>query len=171
MTRLTILCLLSCLTATGCFRGNVGPSYDRPFPLGAVSDVFWETQQTNAEATDFIIYDHEFTGNTAQLAPLTKRHLEEIAIRLEHVPFPVVIEQSEHNARPELDRARRQTVVEHLARMGVTDVEGRVIIAPAFVEGLTAPESEASYYRTLSNGFGGGGGFGRRFGGTGGFYR
>ena len=43
-----------------------GPAYDRPFPLGQVTDAHWETQQTNAEASDFIFYDHEFVGNTAQ---------------------------------------------------------------------------------------------------------
>ncbi len=75
MNRLTAFCVLLGLSATGCYHGNVRPSYDRPFPLGAVTDVFWETQQTNAEATDFILYDHEFKGNTAQLAPLARRHL------------------------------------------------------------------------------------------------
>lgn len=171
MNRMAAFCVLLGLSATGCYHGNVRPSYDRPFPLGAVTDVFWETQQTNAEATDFILYDHEFKGNTAQLAPLARRHLEEIAVRLEHVPFAVVIEQSQHNARPELDQTRRRTVIEHLARMGVTEIEGRVIVAPAFVEGLTSQESEAAYYQTLNGGLGRGGGAGRRFGGTGGFYR
>ena len=79
MNRLTAFCVLLGLSAPGCYHGNVRPSYDRPFPLGAVTDVFWKTQQTNAEATDFILYDHEFKGNTAQLAPLARRHLEEIA--------------------------------------------------------------------------------------------
>src|SRR5262245_23550989 len=57
-------------------RGGVAP-YDRPFPLGAVTDTFWETQQTNAEAADFIFHDHEFVGETAQLGPACKRHLEQ----------------------------------------------------------------------------------------------
>src|SRR5204862_7308889 len=60
---------------------------DRPFPLGQVSDSFWETQQTNAEAADFIFYDHEFRGNTAELSPGAKKHLMQVALRLEHVPF------------------------------------------------------------------------------------
>src|SRR5262245_33156917 len=58
--------------------GNRGSAQvDRPFPIGAVTDRFWETQQTNAEAADFIFYDHEFVGDTAQLTPLAKRHLEQ----------------------------------------------------------------------------------------------
>ena len=80
------------------------PQVDRPFPIGQVTDSFWETQQTNAEAADFIFYDHEFRGNTAELAPGAKKHLEQVALRLEHVPFPVVIEESPHRrparARP-----------------------------------------------------------------------
>ena len=84
-----------------------GAPHDRPFPIGQVSDSFWETQQTNAEAADFTFYDHEFRGDTAELGPGAKRHLEMVAMRLEHVPFPVVIEQSQHNAKPQLDAARR----------------------------------------------------------------
>src|SRR5262245_55881964 len=120
------------------------PQVDRPFPIGQVTDSFWETQQTNAEAADFIFYDHEFRGNTAELAPGAKKHLEQVALRLEHVPFPVVIEQSLHNAKPELDLARRQTVVEQLARLGVQNVEERVVVANAFPEGLTGIEAENS---------------------------
>lgn len=147
-----------------------GPAHDRPFPIGQVSDSHWETQQTNAEAADFIFYDHEFRGDTAELAPGAKRHLEMVAMRLEHVPFPIVIEQSQHNAKPQLDHARRQTIVMHLNRMGLTGADERVVVANAFAEGFTGIEAERSYYNgILSGGFGGGGG--RRFGGTGGMYR
>ena len=38
----------------GCRSGANGPAMDRPFPLGQVSDAHWETQQANAEASDFI---------------------------------------------------------------------------------------------------------------------
>ena len=129
----------------------------------------WETQQTNAEAADFIFFDHEFTGQTAQLAPGAKPHLEQVAMRLEHVPFAIVIEQSPHNAQPELDAARRRTIVESLARMGLPNVEDRVVIAPAFAEGFTAIEGEQAYYQTLGGGFGGGAG--NRFSGRGAFFR
>jgi len=148
------------------------PQVDRPFPIGQVTDSFWETQQTNAEGADFIFYDHEFRGNTAELAPGAKKHLEQVALRLEHVPFPVVIEESPHDARPDLDQARRQTIVEQLARLGVVNSEERVIVANAFPEGYTAQEAEGAYYGGVlsdSNGFAGG--VGRRFGGYGGVYR
>lgn len=158
-------------------RGNRnGVMADRPFPLGQVSDSFWETQQTNAEAADFIFYDHEFRGNTAELGPAAKKHLMQVALRLEHVPFPVVIEESpgshspaEIARRAEIDQARRQTIVEQLARLGVGNIEERVIVANAFPEGYTGVESEGSYYNVIGGAFGGGAG--RRFGGTGGMYQ
>jgi len=150
-------------------RNARGPGADRPFPLGQVSDAHWETQEANAEAADFIFYDHEFKGQTAELAPGAKKHLMQVALRLEHVPFPVVIEESLHNAKPELDQARRQTIVEQLARLGAANSEERVIVANAFPEGYTGIEAEGSYYNVLGDNFGGGAG--RRFGGTGGVYR
>jgi hypothetical protein len=150
-------------------RSYRGPGADRPFPLGQASDSFWETQQTNAEAADFVFYDHEFRGSTAELAPGGKKHLEQVALRLEHVPFPVVIEQSPHNSRPELDQQRRQTLVEQLGRLGLPNAEERVVVANAFPEGYTGIEAEGSYYNVLSNSWGGGAG--RRFGGFGGMYR
>jgi hypothetical protein len=156
-------------------RSYRGPGADRPFPLGQVTDSFWETQQTNAEAADFIFYDHEFRFDTkarqetAELTPGGKKHLQQVALRLEHVPFPVVIEESPRNARPDLDQSRRQTIVEQLGRLGLPNAEERVIVANAFPPGYTGIESENSFYNTLSTGFGGGAG--RRFGGYGGAYR
>src|SRR5688572_27772549 len=119
----------------GCHHGGksggsyAGPGADRPFPVRPVTDAHRATHRPNAEAADFIFYDHEFRGNTAELAPGAKKHLEQVALRLEHVRFPVVIEQSLHNARPELDQARKQTIIEQLARLGVLNVEERVVVA------------------------------------------
>jgi hypothetical protein len=155
------------LAAMGC--RSQGPAHDRPFPNGQISDAHWETQQTNAEAADFIFFDHEFVGETAELAPGAKRHLESVALRLEHVPFPVVIEQSPNDTNPELDQARRKVIIEQLAKIGITNSEKRVIVANAFPAGITAIEGERNYYNgILRSGAGGGGG---RFGGGGGTYR
>ena len=177
-------CLLPvacCLLAAGCHympriphEQKRGPAYDRPFPLGQVTDSFWETQQTNAEASDFVFYDHEFVGETEELAPGGKKHLVQVALRLPQVPFPIVVEQSAYNRKPQLDRKRRQVIVNDLTRLGLDldAVDQRVVIAPAFAPGITAMEGESAYYRTLdSGGFGGGGGVGRRFGGRGGTWR
>ena len=107
--------------------------------------------------------------STAELTPGGKKHLMQIAVRLENVPFPVVIEESPHNGRPELDQARRRTIVEQLGRLGMLNAEERVVVANAFPEGYTGIESEGTYGGIIGSGFGGGAG--RRFGGTGGMYR
>jgi hypothetical protein len=144
-----------------------GPAYDHPFPLGQVTDAHWETQQTNAEASDFVFYDHEFVGDTDKLAPGAKKHLMQVALRLEHVPFPVVIEQSQHNRYPKLDQQRRKTIVEQLGRIGVENAEKRVVVAGALAAGITSIEAEQAYQEAINSGNSGGG----RFGGFGGFFR
>ena len=154
--RLPLRCLLPAtlgLLICGCSshsprQAQTGPPHDRPFPLGQVTDSFWETQQTNAEASDFVFYDHEFEGNTTRLTPGGKKHLLEVAMRLEHVPFPIVIEQSPDNRDPRLDKQRRQAIVDQLNQLGLDMVSGRVVVAPAIAEGICAVEGEAAYYST-----------------------
>ena len=189
---LLILSLLA-LAGAGCACGDHhghdsyggpphGPPHDRPFPVGQVTDSHWETQQANAEAADFIFYDHEFRYDTtrhvetAQLSPLAKKKLEQVALRLEHVPFPVIIEElprnhdaAKNHEKGLLEHARRQTIVEQLNRLGITNADERVVISNAFPEGITGVEAERSYSNVLGGAFGGGAG--RRFGGTGGAYR
>ena len=158
---LVYILLISLSVTAGCHhkKGKIyggtgvgGPQHDRPFPLGQVSDSFWETQQTNAEAADFIFYDHEFVGDSARLTKAAQQHLEQVAQRLESVPFPVVIEESTLDPRSELDRARRRTIVEHLARMGVTEADKRVIVANAFPPGFTGLEAIQSYNNGILSG-------------------
>lgn len=153
-------------------RGQQGPAYDRPFPLGQVSDSHWETQQTNAEAADFIFYDHEFVGDTRELTPGGKKKLQQVALRLEHVPFPVVIEEMPiYRPNHELEIQRRRQVVEQLARLGVEDVERRVVVSTALAPGITAVEGERAYYSTIFGNSANPNGGGRRFGGFGGMFR
>lgn len=169
LVMLGLMFILGCHTPKVSHEAKMGPAYDRPFPLGQVTDAHWETMQTNAEAADFIFYDHEFVGQTANLTPLGRKHLLSVALRLEHVPFPVVIEESPRGENPQLDAARRQTVIDQLAQLGLDRqmLEARVVVAPAFTEGLSAIEGEAAYYRTLSDQTFGAtyGGLGRGIGG------
>ncbi len=169
MGGLALLLLVSgCHGAVG--EAKRGPAYDRPFPLGQVTDAHWETMQTNAEAADFIFYDHEFVGQTPELTPLGRKHLLSVALRLKHVPFPVVVEELPDEKNPALDQARRAAIVNLLAELGHPreEIDARVITAPAFTAGLSAVEGEAAYYRTLNDTYGTGagyGGYGRSFGG------
>ena len=189
----TVVLAAACLLTVGCAGPHkqshktyggppYGPAHDRPFPVGQVTDSFWETQQTNAEAADFIFYDHEFRydtklhAETAQLSPLAKKKLEQVALRLEHVPFPVIIEElprthdeAKNHEKGLVEQARRKTIVEQLNRLGITNADERVVISNAFPEGYTGVEAERSYSTIIGTGFGGGAG--RRFGGTGGAYR
>jgi hypothetical protein len=157
-----------------------------PTPLGAISDDIWRNQEGNAEASDFVIYQHEFKLNTPQLNLGGEDHVKEIALRLqEGAHFPVVVERSMTSPRadteyqypvhpnPQLDLARREVVVRALVAMGVHDAESRVVVAPAIAAGMHSTEAAAAYQRGFSGfGFGGfGGGFGGGIGGgMGGFF-
>lgn len=155
--------------AVGCHLGG-GPGYDPPFALGQVTDAHWETQQTNAEAADFIFYDHDFVGDSARLTPDAQDKLMSVALRLPHVPFAVVVERSPHDEKPELDGRRRRVIVEQLARLGALESEGRVVVAGNFAEGFTAMEGDRVYRRAMSATYGNGG-LGRRGGGFSGGFR
>ena len=134
------------------------PPYDRPFPLGHVTDAFWETQQTNAEAADFIMYDYEFVEKTATLNPMGRDHMTQIARRLPHVPFPIVIEMSEKTNDPEknielmqIDETRRANVVNWLQKFYADDpnfaeqIVNRVVIAPDFMYQVNAEQASRDF--------------------------
>ncbi len=151
-----------CLLAASCARPS--PPFDRPFPLGQVTDAHWDTQMTNAQASSFVFYDHEFIGDSTKLNVAGQKHLVQVAIRLKHVPFPVVIEETPNHKNPRLDAARRQLILDRLGELGLHELECRVIIAPAIAEGLLGPEAEQVYHgsgRTIDDyGDSGRGGFG-----------
>ena len=168
----------------GCFNGSRGkpamPPFDRPFPLGQVSDAFWETQQTNAEAADFILYDYEFVGETATLNPMGRDHMTQIARRLPHVPFPIVIEMSEKTNDPEenskliqIDETRRANVVNWLQRFYADDpsmapeqIANRVVIAPDFVYQVNSEQAVRDFQSATGPGRAGNS-YNRGFGGRG----
>jgi hypothetical protein len=160
-----------------------------PAPLGTLIDPVFQKQERNAEASDFVLHQHEFEGDTARLNDLGAAHLKQIAARAPGVPFPILVEPSSIAVKegteygypihpdPELDRKRRNVVVQALATMGVADAEQRVVIAPPLTPGFEQFEAERAYYRGFSGfgtgaggrgGLGGGGGFGGLGGGIGG---
>jgi hypothetical protein len=143
IVRFILWSLTACWFASGCAEPS--PPYDRPFPLGQVTDSHWDTQMTNAQASSFIFYDHEFIGETTKLNVLGQRHLVQVAIRLRHVPFPVVIEETPNHKNPKLDADRRQAILDRFAELGLQCLDARVIIAPAIAEGILGPEAEQIY--------------------------
>lgn len=183
------VCLMSMLFAGGCARhcDDVGcPPRPPQFPpVGHLTDPVWKAQERNAEASDFVIHQHEFIGNTGRMNQAGEEHLKQIAVRANQVPeFPIHIEPSMTTVRegdeygypihknPKLDAKRRELVVLALTSMGVADADRRVFTAPATAPGFEYFEAERAYNSGFSGGFGafGGGnnGFGGGFGGFGG---
>lgn len=184
-----------CLTA-GCLTLGVSgcawkdaPLYYSPPPspevLGTKVDQLMQMQEENAEASKYVIYQHEFKLNDAdqgqpglRLNEYGEDHVKRIAEMLSRgVAFPVIVERSQTTPRleteyeypvhfnPELDLTRRSVVVAALQRMGIEDAEQRVVVAPALAQYYTDAEAEQAYQR----GIGGGGGFGNGGFGNGGF--
>jgi hypothetical protein len=178
--------LLSLLTV-GCCKDKCAYMQPMdPVPLGCISDQAWKLQEANAEASDFVIHEHEFNGNTSQLNALGESHVRQVAARMQETSFPVIIEQSSMSKRdsdehgfpvhgdPALDQRRREVLVHTLIELGAKDVENKVVVAPALTPGYELIEGEAAYYQGL-RGFrrnlnqGGGGGAGGGLGGGRGF--
>jgi len=153
-----------------------------PEPLGAISDSVWQNQEATAEASKFMVFEHDFKMDSERLNMGGEDHVKQIAARLQSCQDSwVMVERSMSSARPdteyqyrvhpnpELDLRRREILVRSLTAMGVTDAEQRVTVAPALSPGATANEAVASYHRGLSSsdsssvGIGGGGGFGGLF--------
>lgn len=154
-----------------------------PHPQGTLSDPVWQQQEANAEASDFVVHEHEWNGNTVDLNDAGKDHVKQIAARLEATPFPVIIERSSMSVDPEsrfkypvnndadLDLERRELIVSALNSMGIYNAEDRVVVGPALTPGIESPQGRRAYQRGMSglNGSGVGlGGFGGGFGGGGG---
>ena len=188
---LATACLLSGCTHCRCWWQGCclnpytwrSPAIPETLPLGSTVRAHYHTMQTNGEAADFIIHDHEFVGNSAELTPFGKDHIAEIGARMRSAPFPVLVERSENNSDPELDAHRRTIVAQVLYGMGNPDADQRTIVSPSYGKGLNSQEAEMDYYNFIftrggnGNGFnnqgnfgGAGGGFGGGgFGGGGGF--
>ena len=175
---------------SGCCNGKCGfLGAVTPAPMGALSDPFWQKQEENAEASDFVIHEHEFVENTVRLNRAGEEHVMSIASRAAGTPFPIIVQTSsmsppdyDENAAAvhgnvALDVSRRELVVQALKRFGLEDAEDRVVVGPALTPGFEGFEAERAIRRGFSsqnrNGFGGGfggfGGFGGGFGGFGGF--
>jgi hypothetical protein len=183
------LVLLAALSSSGCHQLSVARRLYQPppspVPLGTTIDQIWQMQERSAEASDFVVYQHEFQMDSSELNESGKNHVMEIAYRLQQgQQFPVVIEQSNMSPRegtefeypvhlnPALDMERRTAIATALGRLGIADAADRVVVAPAYAPGQQAGEAISAYQRGVRNfgGFGGlGGGFFGGLGGGGGF--
>lgn len=152
----------------------------QPMPIGTLSDPIWQQQEENAEASDFVVHEHEWVGNSSTLNAAGMDHVKQIAARLGAVPFPVIIERSSMSISPasrhqfpvngheELDMERREFICRAIGEMGVQHPDERVVVAPALTPGFQDFEAEQAYQNgfSIQNGWGGGfGGLGGSFGG------
>lgn len=137
------------------------------YPLGAVMRAHLHQMQTNAEAADFILFQMDFVGQSAELTPDGKDKVLEMAARMRSAPFPVVIERTWNNADPELDAHRREIVAMILADLGNTDAASRVFVAPAYGPGKHSMDALIEFWQYTYQGYMGGigGGMGGGFGG------
>ena len=151
-------------------------------PLGSLSDAVWSDQEQQAEASEFVMYSHEFKLRSNILNLDGEDHVKQIASRLrDGTNLTVIVERSMDNNQfgvhhypvnpnPDLDNQRRRIVVAALIQMGIQNADELVVVAPAFATPANGQEAEAAFERGLGVGFSGnsfGGGFGG-FGGGGG---
>jgi hypothetical protein len=128
---------------------------------------------TRANSDDFVVYKHEWYMGGSQLGPYGLYHLQQMASRLPHQPYVVVLQPEPPE---QLTEARRILLVQLLTASGVSDAARRVIVAYPEAEGMDALEAARNYYRSLrgttgtqgAGGYGGVGGYGGGLGGYGG---
>lgn len=143
-------------------------------PPGVSVGAQFETQASNALASRFVVYRHEWLANftdgnyreeprivgNAKPEDLTKltrsgvQHLQIIASNLGRVDYPVILEPSWND---ELDEQRRQIVTEQLMSLLPEGANVNVVVAQPNEEGLRGPEAVNTFKRVE----GGGGGAGR----------
>ena len=166
----------------GCWSSRASiplPLPQPPAQLGSTANPFLEAQEMGGEANDFVIYQHEFVTNTAELTPNGVAHLQQIAARSPSAPFPIIVEVSEASpatGQPVsfncsgIDQMRRERIINILTAMGVPGASQRVVVGPALSPGLTSNEAEQIYQRGIGrNGsLSGGGRMGGSAGGAGG---
>jgi len=160
-----LVCMLSgcCSDCGRMFRdrcADIAPGLI-PQPVGAHTCAWQTTQGAIAERDDFVIYQYEWIGETAELSPFGNRHVDELVRRLESQPYQMTIEPSEGN--PSLDAHRRMILIGRLNSYGVVGADARVSIDYAAAEGLIGPEGPglySGYLRSGSRAGGGGGGLG-----------
>jgi hypothetical protein len=175
-----VLCLVLAWTAIGCCHVRRWLGFDDPcadIPPGAIPQPTgtyacqWQAAQAaRAETDDLVVYGNQWLERSALLSPAGQQHVHELALRLTHVPLPVLVEASGDAA---LDAARRDAIVAQLAQRGVPDPHLRVVVGRPAAQGLYGDEAGRIYRGYLGAGSRGAsslgapvtGGFGSRAGG------
>lgn len=168
-----------CQTSAGCIGGGYDPSCVMPRPLGTSVRMHNEMQRQGGARSAFVINQHEWFQGGETLGPGGRRHVAEIAQRMQTEQQQVVIEPAEPDLKvyPNMqfavqqaqatDQNRRMAVIQQLAASGAVGADSRVVIAYPQAEGLRGDQS-SRIFRQLNNNNNGGGGLGGGGGGLGG---
>src|SRR5262249_53959027 len=97
-----------------------------PAPNGSVVRQWNAAMATRANSDDFVVYKHEWYMGGSQLGPYGLYHLQQMASRLPHQPYLVVLQPEPPE---QLTEARRILLVQLLTASGVSDAARRVIVA------------------------------------------
>ena len=179
-------CGPGCGTSNGCSPDGFVPGQDEncvvPRPLGSSVRTHFDMQRQGAAGSDFVINQHEWYQGGESLGPDGRRHVAELAQRMQAEQYPIVLEPAEPDLKvsPNIETAiqmarakdqdRRMAVIQQLAASGSVGADSRVIVAYPQAEGLRGDES-IRVFRSLSRGggnLGGGGGNGNGGGNNGG---
>jgi hypothetical protein len=125
------------------------PEYFHERPLGAAVQQAMQTQIANGVQSQQVLYHYDFlTGDdAARLSPRGMYQLAKIIRRMHIVPAPIIVQQSVDH--PELDDARRDSVLNAMAEMGVPAVPEMVVIDRPPVPGMSGMESLLIYQNLL----------------------
>jgi hypothetical protein len=183
----TTNCESGCGTSNGCSPNGYNAGCDEdcvvPRALGSSVRTHFDMQRQGAARSDFVINLHEWYQGGEALGPDGRRHVAELATRMQAEQHQIVLEPAEPDLKvsPNIETAiqmarmrdqnRRMAVIQQLAASGSVGADSRVIVAYPQAEGLRGDES-VRIFQTLSRGSGGnlgGGGGGGNANGGGGF--
>lgn len=147
----TLLTMVLCVVvfAGGCStRGKYDiPSGAIPQPVGTYVKLHTERMANNAEASDFIMFLHEWTPEHISLGPGGQRHLLQMTARLVSEQYSIIIEPSGDAG---LDERRRAAIAKHLLENQIPDAENRVLVSVPNAEGIFAEESDRIFKGALN---------------------
>jgi hypothetical protein len=144
------------------------PEYFEERPYGSYVLQAEQMQVYNGLRDQQVLYNYDFVIGTAELKPRGEYELQKIIRRMETVPCPIIIQSVDvNNPNPELDEARRQSVLEALRKAGVPASDELVVTNRPPLPGLQGVEGSIIYGNMLGQTEERGGGFDYRddFGG------
>ena len=118
------------------------PAFNEP-PLGSYINQQFAVQVSKADAHRFTVYQSDFLPETDRFSPIGASRFNVMFGRLPSWPGPIFVEWTPD--QPELAEARRQAILDTLARAGRPLPPERVIIGPSTNPGAFGTEAAGHY--------------------------